>query len=98
MCIRDSNIPAEVSSVPENAVVRGLPAGSVQTLTDYGESHWGGPCPPAGDAPHRYIFTVYALDTTRSEGVSHSTAGARLIFSMRGHLLAKGSIEGRYGR
>jgi Raf kinase inhibitor-like YbhB/YbcL family protein len=28
----------------------------------FGKTGYGGPCPPPGDAPHRYRFTLYALD------------------------------------
>ena len=93
-----ANIPARVTSLEEKAATKGLPVGLVQGYTDYGASHWGGPCPPPGDPHHRYIFTVYALDIPSIEGAGPSMGGARLVFSMRGHLLAKGSIEGRFGR
>jgi Raf kinase inhibitor-like YbhB/YbcL family protein len=36
-------------------------AGGRQTRTVFGQPGYGGPCPPPG-APHRYIFTLYALD------------------------------------
>ena len=93
-----ANIPAAVTSLDENAAAKGLPKGTLQGLTDYGQSQWGGPCPPTGDRPHRYIFTVYALDIPAIDGAAPTMAGARLVFSMRGHLLAKGSIEGLYAR
>jgi hypothetical protein len=93
-----ANIPARVTSLDEQAAAKGLPLGATQGFTDYGASHWGGPCPPPGDTPHRYIFTIYALDIPSIEGAGPSMSGARLVFSMRGHLLAQGSIEGRYGR
>ena len=38
-----------------------LPKGAVQSITDFGTPGYGGPCPPRGDRPHRYIFTVHAL-------------------------------------
>ena len=41
------------------------PEGSIQSRTDFGQPGYGGPCPPEGDDPHRYIFTVYALKTDR---------------------------------
>jgi Raf kinase inhibitor-like YbhB/YbcL family protein len=93
-----ANIPARVTNLDEKAATKGLPSGVVQGYTDYGASHWGGPCPPPGDPSHRYIFTVYALDIPAIDGAGPSMSGARLVFSMRGHLLAKGSIEGRFGR
>jgi Raf kinase inhibitor-like YbhB/YbcL family protein len=43
-------------------VGRGMvPAGGTEERNSFGESGYGGPCPPPGD-PHRYIFTVEALD------------------------------------
>ena len=61
------NIPANVSELPEGAGSAGgnLPAGAVQTRTDFGTPGYGGPCPPQGDHPHRYLFTVFAVKTDR---------------------------------
>ncbi len=42
-----------------------LPAGALQIRNDFGIAAWGGPCPPAGDKPHHYHFTVYALKVNR---------------------------------
>ncbi len=62
------NIPANVNSLSKNA---GNPqanlalAGSIQSKTDFGKPGYGGPCPPSGDKPHRYLFTVYALKTDK---------------------------------
>ena len=63
---------------------------------DFGVSSYCGPCPPKGDQPHRYIFTVYALDVD-SLGADDATSGASVVFTMRGHVLAKGSITGVFG-
>jgi Raf kinase inhibitor-like YbhB/YbcL family protein len=64
--------------------------------TDYGTSEYGGPCPPPGDPPHRYHFTLYALDTKLDGG--STTTGALLRFMLRGHVLAEGTLTGLYGR
>jgi Raf kinase inhibitor-like YbhB/YbcL family protein len=49
-------IPADVTEV------RGaLPDGVVFIRNDFGDAEYGGPCPPPGDRPHRYIFAVHAL-------------------------------------
>jgi len=60
------NVPANIDKLPENAgdPASGLaPKGSIQSRTDFGKPGYGGACPPVGDKPHRYHFTVYALDT-----------------------------------
>ena len=93
-----ANIPASLTSLPENASNGGLPQGVVQGMTDYGVSQYGGPCPPHGDRAHRYRFTIYALDVPAIAGADPMMTGARLVFSMRGHLLAQGTLEGRFGR
>jgi len=58
------NIPPTASSIPEgasHAIKSGLPPGAVEARTDFGSAGYGGPCPPEGDSPHRYIFTLHAL-------------------------------------
>jgi Raf kinase inhibitor-like YbhB/YbcL family protein len=50
-------IPASASSIARGAI----PRGAVQGTTGFSQSHYGGPCPPTGDAAHRYVFTLYAL-------------------------------------
>ena len=56
------NIPANVSELALGAGNKGgkLPAGALQTRTDFGAPGYGGPCPPEGDHPHRYLFTVFS--------------------------------------
>ena len=39
-----------------------LPNGIRQGVNDFGKLGYGSPCPPRGDAPHRYIFKLYSLD------------------------------------
>jgi Raf kinase inhibitor-like YbhB/YbcL family protein len=39
-----------------------VPAGGTEERNGFGEEAYGGPCPPPGDDPHRYVFTVEALD------------------------------------
>jgi Raf kinase inhibitor-like YbhB/YbcL family protein len=92
-----ANIPASVTSLPEDAGDGSMPAGAVQGMTDYGFSHYGGPYPPKGDQPHPYRFTIYALDVPAIPGVGPTTSGALLVFMMRGHLLAQGTLEGHFG-
>jgi Raf kinase inhibitor-like YbhB/YbcL family protein len=91
------NIPASVTSLPAGASKNPPPA-TLQGHTDYGSSGYGGPCPPEGDPPHRYLFKVYALDIPSVPGFGESGTGAFLTFSLRGHILAQGTYTGLYSR
>ena len=57
---------------------------------------YDGPCPPWNDElPHRYVFTVYALDVARLP-VAGAFGGADVRKAVQGHVLAQASITGRY--
>ena len=64
---------------------------------DYGFAAWGGACPPPGDKPHRYIFTVYALKTDKLELPPDATA-AVAGFMTNANKIASASFTARYGR
>jgi Raf kinase inhibitor-like YbhB/YbcL family protein len=94
------DIPATVDSLPQGAGTTGrpgLPTGARQVTNDYGEASWGGPCPPVGDPPHRYNFTVYALDVAQLDLPPNPTAGLT-GFMVNAHALAKASFMGTYAR
>ena len=59
-----AGIPATVESLPENASASGFlkKLGAVEARNDFDVDGYGGPCPPPGK-PHRYVITVYALNT-----------------------------------
>jgi hypothetical protein len=57
---------------------------------------YDGPCPPWNDAiPHRYVFTLYALDVPRL-AVDGAFSGADARRAMEGHVLAQTAVTGRY--
>ena len=94
------NIPASTTEMPEGAGGpdgKGLPAGATQGRTDFGSAGFGGACPPKGDKPHRYIFTVHALKTDKIE-VPADASAALVGFMLNANRLAKASFEARYGR
>ena len=92
------DIPASVTSLPEGAGTPGKePQGAVQGSTDYGAPGYGGPCPPKGDKPHRYIFTVYAVKTDKLEVPANPTP-AVVGFVTHFATLAKASFTAHYGR
>jgi len=86
------NMPAQTTSLGENASKSGMPAGAVQGKNDWGKAEYGGPCPPIGR--HRYFFKLYALDTTFT-GLKDATK-ADLEKAMKGHIVDSGELMGTY--
>ena len=94
------NIPASTTVLAPDAGAAGnakLPAGASHVRIDYGVSAWGGACPPEGDAPHRYIFTVHALKVPRLDLPADATA-ALAGFMINANSLGKATLTARYGR
>lgn len=87
-----ANIPAGVTELPTGGP---MPAGAVEGRTDYGETGFGGAAPPPGHGPHRYIFTVFAVDTETLD-VTPDNSGAVFGFNLHFHTLAKASITATY--
>jgi Raf kinase inhibitor-like YbhB/YbcL family protein len=94
------NIPASATQLPKDAGKAGgsaLPGGALQVKTDFGAPGYGGPCPPVGDKPHRYIFTLYALKVEKLDVPADATASLA-GFMVNANALAKTSLQARYGR
>jgi Raf kinase inhibitor-like YbhB/YbcL family protein len=94
------NIPANVTWLAPGAgstTPDALPAGAAQGTTDFGSKGYGGPCPPPGDRPHRYVFTVHALKVDKIEVPANATA-ALVGFELNANRLASATLTARYGR
>src|SRR6516165_1592552 len=90
------NLSPDLRGLPAGAGAPGkAPKGAVLGFTDYGNSAYGGMAPPAGDPPHRYQFTVWALDGPLDSGPS--TTYAKFRFMIRGHVLAQSTLTGLFG-
>jgi Raf kinase inhibitor-like YbhB/YbcL family protein len=93
------NIPASVTSLPEGVQEQPRltqPEGVLQGRTTRGSIGYFGPRPPVGDPAHHYHFQIFALDTVLSLGFGSDRD--QLLQAMRGHVLAKGEIVGRYAQ
>jgi Raf kinase inhibitor-like YbhB/YbcL family protein len=73
-----------------------LPRGAVETENGFGDRGWGAPCPPEGDAPHRYVFTLYALHAPL--GLDGGASADDVRRALAEHALARGTLTGRFGR
>lgn len=87
------DIPSSQRELPE-----GLAAGAlgVAGRTGFGKAGFGGPCPPSG-APHRYIFTLSALDVAMLK-LPTNASRSDVEAAMRGHVVGQAQLIGRYGR
>ena len=88
------NIPPHATEVALGAgPLNMLPDGALEVRTDFGKPGYGGPCPPQGDHPHRYIFTVHAVSMDKLP-VTADTSAAVVGFYLNFNTLAKAAIMG----
>ena len=90
------NIPSDVTELAMDAgspTAGLLPAGALQTRTDFGAPGYGGPCPPEGDHAHRYFFTVFAVGT-EALPVEADTSPAVVGFMLNFNTLEKSALMG----
>jgi Raf kinase inhibitor-like YbhB/YbcL family protein len=73
-----------------------IPNNAVQGANSWGKAKYGGPCPPKGKPAHRYVFTLYALDTLLE--LPQLSTKEELLRAMEKHIIAHTSIVGLYGR
>ncbi|WP_233344544.1 YbhB/YbcL family Raf kinase inhibitor-like protein [Burkholderia cepacia] len=90
------NIRASEASIEKGASgdPKRMPAGAVETLTDFGAAKYGGPCPPQGES-HRYIVTVSALSVP-SIDVNATSSPALVAYQMHGKVIARARYVAMY--
>jgi len=89
------NIPVDLKSLPKNI----SPANQsqfTQGTNSWGRIGYGGPCPPVGHGPHRYYFTIYALDKVLA--LDSSAQLDDLLPAIGNHVLGKSELMGKYER
>jgi hypothetical protein len=70
--------------------------GGTEGVNSAGKTGWTPPCPPPGDDPHRYVWSVYALRD--ASGLEAGAKPADVTAALRDGVLASGTITARYGR
>ncbi len=94
------DVPPSIRQLPAGAGApsgAGLPPPARQTRNDFGRPGYGGPCPPPGDKPHRYIFTVYALGAAKLDADPDASAAA-VAARIASRFLGAAGFTVSYGR
>ena len=86
------NIPPKTTEFGEGEA----PRGAVEGRNDFGSEGYGGPCPPRGAKPHRYMFKLYALDKILD--IAKNSGKNGLERAMEGHILEQATLMGMYSR
>jgi len=73
-----------------------VPTGGRQAENSAGDAAYKGPCPPGGDDPHRYRFTVYALNDEIA--ADDGAAAGDVLDRVRETTIAKGTLTGTFDR
>jgi hypothetical protein len=93
------NLPPIATGLAEGAGAANsmfLPGNTQQGRTDFGTAAYGGPCPPQGDKPHHYVFTIYALKTKLD--VPADASAAMIGFMINANKIGQATFTGLYGR
>jgi Raf kinase inhibitor-like YbhB/YbcL family protein len=93
------DIPATATGLAQGAGSgkSALPEGAKQGKTDFGAPGFGGACPPPGDKPHRYVFTVYALKVATLD-VPPDASPALIGYMTKASSLGSASFTAKYAR
>ena len=87
-------IPGHVDELEEGR----LPAGAVEGVSDTEEVGYAGPCPPEGDAPHRYELTLYALNRAVTSDLGEGASLDEVLVPIECCVASTGTLTGTYGR
>jgi Raf kinase inhibitor-like YbhB/YbcL family protein len=83
------DIPATTTELADQSVGKAL-------RNDFGRPGYGGPCPPVGHGPHRYFFTLHAVDVPSLALKGRTRKVLERV--LQTHTLATARLMGRYER
>jgi len=86
------NIPPSATGLPQGVSPNELPEGTLDGMSDFQSTGYGGPCPPIGR--HRYFHKLYALDTVLPNLKKPRKADVEK--AMKGHVVEQAVLVGTY--
>ena len=86
------NIPSSSTGLPQGISPNELPAGTLEGVSDFKRTGYGGPCPPIGR--HRYFHKLYALDTVLPNLKKPGKTDVEK--AMKGHVVEQAVLVGTY--
>jgi Raf kinase inhibitor-like YbhB/YbcL family protein len=89
------DVPVAQSGLEEGFSGAKSPKVGTQGRNDFGNTGYGGPCPPTG-AEHRYYFRLYALD--QEIGIISGATRAQVMDRIQDHIVAQTEMIGTYAR
>jgi Raf kinase inhibitor-like YbhB/YbcL family protein len=90
------NIPGNISGLgPSTNKTGTIPIGASRGKTSFGDTLYGGPCPPSGQL-HHYKFRIFALNKTLNVALGSSAGEIRT--AMDGAILDSAVLTGVFGK
>ena len=85
-------IPPSATGLPQGVSPEELPGGTLQGISDFKRTGYGGPCPPIGR--HRYFHKLYALDVVLPDLKKPHKPDVEK--AMKGHIIGQAVLIGTY--
>lgn len=86
-----AGLPSSMTGLNSDAI----PEEAVFGTTDSGVSGWAGPCPPPGDDPHAYEFTLHAF--AEPLGLQPGLEGRQAVEVIRQTAIESATLTAFYG-
>lgn len=89
------NIPPSTKSIGGDQYLMHLPEGTIVAKNSFGETGYGGPCPPPGKI-HNYNMTVFALNKKLDADLKNDPRA--LLKAIQNSAIESSTVTKKYGR
>jgi len=90
-------IRPNIENLAEGASGENMPAGAIELPNSYGYLGYGGPQPPPGTGPHKYVAYLYALNASKLD-LSPAARLPEFLSAIKKHVLEKTEYLGVFER